>query len=445
MKRSLFYCLIILLVGACNYDTIFESSVLDERLESLISTASPTGKLDHFILPASTDFDAIPQDPKNKLTPSKVALGQFLFFETGIGLKANKPEGMETYSCASCHVPFAGFRPGRMQGIADGGIGFGEHGDFREVSPYYEVDELDIQGIRPLTVLNAAFVTNTFWSGQFGGNDVNEGTEALWNEEDNTNVNEMGFEGIESQNFVGLDLHRMFIDKPLAKELGYDVLFDLAFPEVKGEDRYTNFTASLAISAYLRSLVTDQAPFQNWLRGNKEALTESQKKGAILFFSKGNCYSCHVGPSFSAVNFYALGVDDLHQSGGIVTSGDAKKNLGRGGFTKVEEDLYKFKVPQLYNLKNAPFYFHGSSKKTLDEVIDYFNDAQPENPNVPVSRVSKKFKPLYLTDEEKADLKEFLEEGLFDPYTDRFVPPYVKSGNCFPNNDALSQSQLGCN
>jgi len=73
-----------------------------------------------------------------------------LFFETGI-----------TYSCASCHVPSAGFRPGTVQGIADGGIGFGENGENRAKLAAYRESEMDVQSVRPLSVLNVAYVENT--------------------------------------------------------------------------------------------------------------------------------------------------------------------------------------------------------------------------------------------------------------------------------------------
>ena len=124
---------------------------------------------------------------------------------------------------------------------------------------------------------------------------------------------------------------------------------------------------------------------------------------------------------------------------------DDRRNLGRAGFTNAPEDLYKFKVPQLYNLDDAPFYFHGSSKETLEEVVDYFIAAEGENPNVAQSMLSYKFRPLNLTAQQRSDLLEFLKNGLRDPYLDRYVPPYVQSGNCFPNNDPLSQEQMGCN
>ncbi len=64
----------------------------------------------------------------------------------------------------------------------------------------------------------------------------------------------------------------------------------------------------------------------------------------------------------------------------LKTSEADLRNLGRGGFTGNAEDLYKFRVPQLYNLGDSGPYFHGSSKQTLEEVIEYFNNGVHENP-----------------------------------------------------------------
>ncbi|MFK7983997.1 MAG: hypothetical protein AB8G86_28735, partial [Saprospiraceae bacterium] len=97
-----------------------------------------------------------------------------------------------------------------------------------------------------------------------------------------------------------------------------------------------------------------------------------------------------------------------------------------------------------YNVGDFPFYFHGSSKSTLKEVVEYFNDGIPENPNVPAEQIARQFKPLNLTDEQVADLTAFLETGLRDPNLQRYVPEEVLSGFCFPNNDVFSQIELGC-
>ena len=436
--------IITLSLTSCDYDTLHEADALDVQLKERLRIASPTGNFEHFILPSGTDYENIPQEPTNPLTPEKIALGKYLFFETGIGVKAAKASGMGTYSCATCHVPTAGFRPGRHQGIADGGVGFGENGEFRELNPEYNEDEIDAQGARPLSVLNVAYVTNTFWNGQFGAGHINEGTESRWNHEDATDINELGMLGPEVQNIEGLEVHRMEMTEELAEELGYRVLFDLAFGDVPRNERYSNHSTAMALSAYIRTLLPNRAPFQDWLKGDYNAMSDSEKRGAILFFNEARCYTCHYSPGLNSMEFHALGVYDLHQTGGLNTSEDDRRHLGRGGFTGKAEDLYKFKVPQLYNLADAPFFFHGSSKETLEEVVDYKDLATGENPNVPTGQISDKFRPIGLSDAEKQDLLEFLKKALRDPYLNRYVPPFVQSGNCFPNNDPLSVEQMGC-
>ncbi|MEL6988482.1 MAG: cytochrome c peroxidase [Bacteroidota bacterium] len=445
MNKFLIFLGFLGLFWACSYDEVNFEAVTDQQLKLLVANASPDGDSRFYILPDGRELSEIPQDPKNPLSFQKITLGKFLFFETGIATAPEKEIGLETYSCSSCHIPSAGYKPGRFQGIADGAVGFGENGSVRMKRIDYDEEEIDAQGARPLSVLNVAFVENTSWNGQFGGKGVNEGTESLWNEEEMTIVNELGFAGIESQNIEGMELHRFHVDKEVTDRLRYTNLFDLSFPEISEDQRYSNFTASLAISAYIRSLITNEAPFQEWLKGDKDALTYEQKRGAALFFGKANCSNCHKNQNLGSNEFYALGVNDLYQLGALKTGPDDRRNLGRGGFTKLESDNYKFKVPQLYNMKGAPFYFHGSSKESLEEVIDYFSNAEPENPNVPEGQISPKFLPLNLSDREKADLLAFLEDALFDPNIDRYVPLEVRSGNCFPNNDELSKEDLNCN
>ncbi len=448
MRKHLLLLIIgsLLLWGGCVSDT-FDREALDLDLMKAISDVSPSGDLSHYIMPHFEDLDRIPQDPKNPLTPVKVELGSFLFFETGLGTVPMNDAGMQTYSCASCHVPAADFKPGRKQGIGEGGFGFGFRGESRVKHQAYEETEMDVQGIRPLNVLNVAFsAENTLWNGSFGAVGANEGLEDIWGVFDEaTELNHLGHHGLETQNIEGLDIHRMLMTKELADELSYTEYFDQAFPELSEEERYSNYAVSLAISAYLRTLITYEAPFQRWLRGDMGAMSNSEKRGAITFFTDANCYSCHTSPAFSATKFFALGVNDLDD---LVSFNEgpelAKKNLGRGGFTGKEEDMFKFKVPTLYNLQGTPFYFHGSSKLSLEEVVEYFDQAIPENPDVPAEQIATNFQPLNLTDKQKEDLVAFLKFGLQDPNVESFMPSALPSGNCFPNADPQSRREIGC-
>ena len=436
------FALVLIAIG-CSSDQLTDP--LEVNLRKSVRLASPDGTLEHFILPASTDYANIPTDPNNPLTDLKVELGRMLFFETGLALDPLHEEARGTYSCATCHIPEAGFMPGRGQGIADGGAGFGVNGEGRIKLFFYDNDEPDVQGARALSVMNVAYTPNTTWNGQFGANDNNIGTEDVW--EGFTEINHLGLMGLESQVIEGFELHRMVVNKTVLDTLGYKSWFDAVFASFPESERYTELTASFAISAYLRCLTTNEAPFQLWLRGDASAMTKEEKEGAMLFFGKAGCYKCHNGTPLNNPNhFYAIGVKDLYETGDAInTNPDDIRNFGRGGFTKKEEDNFKFKVPQLYNLKGSGFYFHGSSKRSIKEVVQYFNKAEKENARVPDSRIAPQFQPLGLTEEEVDRVVLFIEHSLYDHNFHKHVPEEILSGNCFPNNDELSREDLGCN
>jgi len=446
-KKICFALVLLIIIASCTQDRMPELISLDLELRDLVKNSSTTNDADFYILPDENDLDSIPQDHiNNPLTAEKVELGKFLFFETGFATDALYPSGVGTYSCGTCHIPEAGFKSGSFQGVADGGEAFGINGEDRRRNTVYQEHELDVQAARPLSLLNVAFVSNTTWNGRFGSMGTNEGTEAFWKVEDGTHNNALGFEAIETQNLKGLETHRIRITKELIDEFGYTDLFDASFPDMDDDQKYSNFGGSLAISAYIRTLLSNKAPFQEWLKGDRNALTPDEKKGAILFFGKANCYNCHFDKNLGSEEFHALGVKDLDMRNFYKTTDEeiADRNLGRGAFTGQEWDKHKFKVPQLYNMSDSPFYFHGSSIKDLNDVIEYKNLAESESERVPQSKISEKFVPLNLTEEEKQQLILFLEKSLRDPDLTRYKPTEIKSGNCFPNNDDVSQSDLGC-
>lgn len=430
-------------LGACqNEPKIIE----EDELVQLIAKHSPTKDIDWYIMPESDDYAKIPnQDPNNKINTAKVDLGKMLFFETGIGITGLNPELRETYSCSTCHIPEKSFTPGRFQGIADGGMGFGYLGDGRFKNPAYEGSQVDAQGARPLPTINLAYVKNTLWNGSFGSTGMNAAFQDVFGVADPlTDINKKGIEGLEANNHRALIVHRQEIKKELMDYLGYTPMFDAAFPDVPFSERYTLQTAANAIAAYFRTIFTNKAPFQQWLKGDENALSEAQKRGATLFFGKAGCVNCHNSPSLNGQRFAALGVKDLDQNGYEVFKTADGRSKGRGGFTLRDQDLYKFKVPQLYNLKDVSHYFHGSSKTSLRSVVEYFNNAVPENERVDKSRIDPLFIPLGLTPSEIDDLTEFLTNGLYDPNLVRYKPAQVMSGNCFPNNDYISQQDMGC-
>ncbi len=433
----------LLVFSACKKDN---GPNLDELLTEALEIASQTGNLDFFLQPASNDYAAIPQDPNNPITADKVLLGSMLYHETALAMNPMHDQGEGTYSCASCHFASAGFQANRHQAIADGGSGFGANGEGRVPHSDYDFSEMDVQPIRTPSAMLGAYQECLLWNGQFGATGPNVGTSAQWTPGTPKETNNLGYEGLEIQAIAGLDVHRMVIDKDWLEIRNYKTLFDDAFPEISEPERYTREYAGLAIAAYERTLMPNQAPWQRWLAGNKKAMSDDQKRGAIVFFEKANCVSCHTGPALNSMAFYALGMSDLfeNQEATYGADADSDANLGRYSFTQVDADKYKFKVPQLYNLVDSKFFGHGASFTSIRDVLEYKNAAQKENTVVPDSQLSPEFVPLELTSEEIDDLTTFLAEALRDPNLERYEPLGILSGNCFPNNDAQSRVDLGC-
>lgn len=441
---------LILLLGAI---TIFScknepqlNEELDIQLEEALKQNAPDGNLEFYTMPDSDDFEAIPQDPKNPLSENKVKLGKMLFHESGLGLKPENGFNSETFSCATCHFAGAGFQAGRFQGLGEGGVGFGINGEGRMRGPLVQRSKIDAQPVRTPTAMNGAYQINMLWNGQFGGTGLNLDYGAQFTPGTPKETNELGFEGLETQAIAGLGVHRLEVDETIVEELGYKEMFDAAFGDFDVSERYTKETAGLAIAAFERTVLSNQAPFQQWLKGDKSALSESEKQGAVLFFDKGQCSSCHTGPALNTMEFHALGMKDLHECPEEVfkTDPEAADHLGRGGFTGLEEDKYKFKVPQLYNLTDSPFYGHGSSFRSVRAVLDYKNTAIKENDRVPTAQLSDKFEPLGLTPSEIDALTTFVEISLRDDNLLRYQPDFVNSGHCIPMNDPMSKNHLGC-
>jgi len=328
---------------ACQTNVIEDRSPWDIALDEAIEEALGSEGKQSLIMPNSRSFNEIPQDPRNPLTEEKVALGRELYHETGMATAAMYNEGMYTYSCASCHHVEAGFQAGVQQGIGDGGFGFGLRGESRSKKPSYGIDEIDVQPIRTPTAMNGAFQEIMLWNGQFGATGMNAGTEAQWTVETPKEANNFGYQGLETQAIAGLTVHRMEVTPAFVEGMHYQHYFDIAFADISKEERYTNEYAGLAIAAYERTLLSNEAPFQRWLRGERDAMTATQKRGAALFFGKANCVSCHKGPALNEMAFYALGMPDL-DGPGVYGGVDVPAERGGGGFTTKDVGLYKYKV-----------------------------------------------------------------------------------------------------
>lgn len=444
--RPILLLAIIAVLSSCHTDDPITSDY-DSQLAQILQKFGGNNWRDAFTLPSSDNLSAIPQDPKNPLTTEKVELGRLLYHETGIALNPMHESSKGTYSCASCHFASAGFQAGRFQGIGEGGLGAAANGMARIKNPDYQDIELDVQPIRSPASLNTAFQRVMLWNGQFGATGPNANTQAFWTPGTPKEENNRGYQGLETQAIAGLNVHRMVIDENVLDPFGYLSLFDQAFPNIPQDERYSREQAGLAIAAYERTLLATEAPFQKWLKGDINAMSDLEKQGAILFFGKGQCAPCHGGPAFNSESFHAYGMDDLDQCVEQVFNAtiDKPENKGRGGFTGRSEDDYKFKVPQLYNLKDSPFYGHGSTFTSVRDVVAYKNEGIKQNPRVPNNALAAEFQPLGLSDSEVDAITAFIENALYDDNLQRYVPSNILSGNCFPFADQESKDDMGCN
>jgi cytochrome c peroxidase len=449
-KKLLFVSISVIAISCNSTKDVVEANTTDLALENTLKGSSGGIGKAFYEMPSSDNYLKIPQDPLNSLNASKVELGKLLFHETGLAQNPKESIGMNTYSCASCHHAKAGFQACMPQGIGEGGTGFGVNGESRKQNTKYLTKDIDTQPIRTPSAMNMAYQTNILWNGQFGGTHLNIGTESSWTAGTPKAVNKMGFEGIETQAIAGRDVHRLVIDKIFMsnfskyKEL-YLKSYDLASFNNPNELKKNG---ALAIAAYERTLLSNQAPFQMWLKGSNGAMTEDEKQGALLFFGKANCVKCHNGPALANMEFHALGMNDLTTGsyGGkeVVNVNETNpEHKGRGGFTNKEADMFKFKVPQLYNLKDSPFYGHGASFTSIKAILDYKNDGLKENGKVPSDKLSPDFKPLGLSTLEIEQLTLFIKDALYDPNLERYTPQSLPSGLAFPNNDNQTRIDLG--
>lgn len=423
-----------------------------DNLLTLLDSTSTIGSYEEYILPASDDFDNIPQDPSNEITAEKVALGKLIYHETGI--TNSDIAGMEgTFSCASCHSAQNGFKSGIRQGIGQGGVGF----DHRMIAAGVNPEDIDVQPVTSPTVLNTAFQEVMLWNGQFGnevGGIVNIGIDPDRHFTEGTpkEANLRNLSGLETQAVAGLGVHRMgdTEDSILRTNETYRQMFTDAYGVAEPDDML--LATSLAIAAFERTVLANKAPFQSYLKGDVDAMSAEEVSGAEVFFGKGNCHSCHNGPALSSPVgamsdqlFMTLGFHDLDiWEDEIVGEVNDATRAGRGGFTGDDMDKYAFKVPPLYNLIDTTVFGHGASFSSVEDVVRYKIEAVPQHPDVEIADLDYRFTPLDLTEDEIANLVAFLENSLHDPELMRYVPESLPSGNCPINNDEVSRQELGC-
>jgi len=151
-----------------------------------------------------------------------------------------------------------------------------------------------------------------------------------------------------------------------------------------------------AIASYERTyLFCSDTPYDRWQTGDQSAVSDAAKRGAELFVAKAGCGNCHSGSLFTDLKYHNVGT-------GL---DKPEPDLGRHRVTNADADKGAFKTPSLRDITKSAPYFHDGSVATLKEAVDLMVSGGIDNPNI--DRVN--LKPTNLTEEEKADLIEFLK------------------------------------
>ena len=122
-----------------------------------------------------------------------------------------------------------------------------------------------------------------------------------------------------------------------------------------------------AIAAFEETLVTPNARFDKWLKGDKKALTKTELAGYALFKESG-CVACHNGPAVGGNSFQKMGVVEPYKT--------THEAIGRAAVTGKDDDRFNFKVPTLRNVELTYPYFHDGAAKTLTEAVDIMGRLQ---------------------------------------------------------------------
>ena len=201
----------------------------------------------------------------------------------------------------------------------------------------------------------------------------------------------------------------------------YSSLFDDAYP---GEtDPVSPFNIANAISSYIRTLISFDSRFDQYMRGRKTALATAEKNGFNLFTGKAKCATCHflplfnglVPPDFTETETEVLGVPATKSK----LKAKLDKDQGKYEITRSVIHKFAFKTPTLRNVALTAPYMHNGVFSTLNEVIDFYNagggaglNIAPENQTLPPDK-------LNLNKQEIANIISFMK-ALTDPAVSRY-------------------------
>lgn len=266
---------------------------------------------------------------KLETNAEKVELGRILYHDTRLS-------GDDTISCATCHD----LKAGGVDGLV---TSKGIHG---QLGP-----------INAPTVYNAAFNMAQFWDGRAADLQEQAGGPPL-------NPLEMGAESWDQ--IVG----KLKADEDIVQR----------FAAVYPQGDITEKTITDAIAEFEKTMITPNAPFDRYLRGDEKAMTEQQIRGYALF-KQNRCDTCHVGENIGGQSYEYMGQKKnyFERRNQQNNTGLTDADNGRWGVTKNERDRYRFKTPTLRNIELTGPYFHDGSAKTVIDAVKIMAEYQVGN------------------------------------------------------------------
>ena len=239
----------------------------------------------------------------------------------------------------------------------------------------------------------------------------------------------------------------------------YRQLFSRAFPQVKAGAPITFDHVGRAIAEFEFTLVTTDAPIDRYARGDRNALSDGQKLGAVLFFGRAGCVQCHAvsGQSnemFSDFREHVTAVPQVAPAFGNVTfdGPGLNEDFGLEQVTGDPADRYAFRTSPLRNVALQPAFMHNGAFARLEDAIRYHLDpigqadsytpdilaADLRGPRGPTAPMLARLDPRLqvrtaLSDAELDALVDFVRNGLLDPaarpqYLRQLIPERLPSG-----------------
>lgn len=347
-------------------------------------------------LPPGFPEPKIPES--NPLTAEKIHLGRLLFYDQRLS-------GNETQSCASCHEQRFAFSDGNA--TREGSTG-------------------DLLHRNSQSLTNVAYNANLTWASSLLDTIEEQVRIPLFAEF----PVELGATGSESE-----ILERLRAD-PIYRDA-----FSSAYPDAPDPFDWHHIVQALA--SFSRTLISGNSPFDRFTyQGDADALSDSAKRGAQIFFSEvTECHHCHGGFNFTLSSVHsgsAFEAEDFHNTGLYNLDGEgAYPAIDTGLFevTNDPRDMGKFRAPTLRNVAVTAPYMHDGTVETLEEVIRIYEaggrviESGPYAGDGRASPLKSGFVPGFtLTDAERQDLIAFLESltdqsFLEDP---RFSDPFAR-------------------